>query len=169
MRKRAEEQAQKELKRKKEKRKRDLKAAEDARLRELRKKAEEEREAHFQRLQMQQQFELDKKLQQEKARAEKEQKKRARAEEQMRAKKHELHEIQTRKILEKQRREIEQKMMERTAKGEFCSWLFSPRYVSLIFYYFLYYPCRKGKGRKTGTQTFGRCTSGRSKTKGGRR
>ncbi|KAL7506982.1 hypothetical protein ACHAXN_008005 [Cyclotella atomus] len=116
MKKRADEQVQRELQREKEKRQRDLKAAEEARIRELRKKADEEREAHLQRLKMQQQFERDKKIQQQKAMAEKEQKKRARAEEQMRAKKQELYEMQTKRILEKQQREIEQKMKERNAK-----------------------------------------------------
>lgn len=94
-------------------------AAEEARIRELRKKAEEEREAQLIRLQMQQQFERDKKIQQEKAEHEKELKKRARADEQMRAKKAEMHELQTRKIFEQQRREIEQKIAEREAKGEY--------------------------------------------------
>ena len=65
-------------------------AAEEARIRELRKKAEEEREAQLIRLQMQQQFERDKKIQQEKAEHEKELKKRARVDEQMRAKKAEM-------------------------------------------------------------------------------
>ena len=85
----------------------------------MRRKAKEETEASLQRLQMQQQFERDKKIQQEKAKQEKEQKRRLRIEEQQRARKTQQHRQRTKEIFEQQRKEIERKMKERKEKGEY--------------------------------------------------
>eukprot|EP00804_Cyclotella_cryptica_P019869 CCRYP_021135-RE/>CCRYP_021135-RE protein AED:0.33 eAED:0.35 QI:0/0.5/0.28/1/0.66/0.42/7/575/569 len=116
MKRRADEQAQKELDRIKEKKKKDAQAAEAARIRELKRKVKEQTEAAIQRLKMQQQYERDKKMQQERAKQEKDQKKRARTEERQLAEKAAKHRLETKKIFEQQQKDIERKMAECKAK-----------------------------------------------------
>lgn len=111
------EQEKKEMERKKAKRKSELQAAGEARLRELRRRAKEDAEMDLQRLQMQGQFEREKKIQRERQIQEIETRRILRLEDERRAKKQAAYRIEMKKKSEQQQREIELRMKQREEKG----------------------------------------------------